>query len=142
VSEDDWSERPEGGYTASPATSMDALKIRQRLGRTEWAVPMPFGPDGWSIDRKDGTARIIVTLGPTPDLRDGAWLHASISTKDRMPTYEELVMMHKAVWPNGWAIQVFAPPSDHVNIHPFALHLWGRLDGRIFFPNFGAAGTI
>jgi len=123
-------------------TSMDGLKIRERLGRTEWDVPRPFGPDGWSIDRKDGAARIIVTLGPTPDPRDGAWLHASISTKDRIPTYDELVMLHKAVWPNGWAIQVFAPPSEHINIHPYALHLFGQLDGGIFFPNFGAEGTI
>lgn len=123
-------------------TSMDGLKIRQRLGRTEWDIPREFGPDGWSIDRKDGTARIIVTLGPTPDPADGDWLHASISTKDRMPTYDELVMMHKAVWPDGYAYQCFVPATQHVNIHPFALHLFGKLDGSRCLPEFGAMGTI
>ena len=123
-------------------TSMDALKIRQRLGRTEWEVPRPFGPDGWSIDRKDGAARIIVTLGPTPDPADGAWLHASISRPNGTPTYDDLVMLHKAVWPNGYAYQCFVPPSQHVNIHPNALHLWGKLDGSRCLPEFGAMGTI
>jgi hypothetical protein len=122
--------------------SMDGLKIRERLGRTQWSVPREFGPDGWMIDRKDRTARIIVTLGPTPDPADGYWLHASISTVDRMPTYDELVMLHKAVWPNGYAYQCFVPPSEHVNIHPYALHIWGKLDGSPCLPEFGANGTI
>jgi hypothetical protein len=123
-------------------TSMDGLKIRERLGRNTWGVPREFGPDGWIIDRKDRTARVIVTLGPTPDPTDGYWMHASISTVDRMPTYAELVLLHKAVWPNGYAYQVFAPPSQHVNIHPYALHLWGTLDGLPQLPEFGAEGTI
>jgi len=122
--------------------SIDGLKIRERLGRTKWAVPREFGPDGFIIDRKDGAARVIVTFGPTPDPADGDWLHASISTTDRMPTYAELVMLHKAVWPNGYAYQVFAPLSQHVNIHPYALHLWGYLDGSPRLPEFGAEGTI
>jgi hypothetical protein len=123
-------------------TSMDALKIRERLGRSKWNVPREFGPDGWLIDRKDGLSRIIVTLGPTPDPADGYWLHASISVTHRVPTYDELVMLHKAVWPNGYAYQCFVPPSAHVNIHPNALHLWGKSDGSPCLPEFGADGTI
>jgi hypothetical protein len=122
--------------------SIDGLKIRERLGRTKWSVPVQFGPDGYRFDRKDGLSRIIVTLGPTPDPADGDWLHASISVTHRIPTYDELVMLHKAVWPNGYAYQVFAPPSEHVNIHPYALHLWGTLDGLPRLPEFGAMGTI
>jgi hypothetical protein len=37
---------------------------------------------------------------------------------------------------------VFAPPSEHVNIHDHALHLWGRLDGARVLPDFGRFGTI
>lgn len=125
--------------------SIDGLKIRERLGRTKWNVPREFGPDGWLIDRKDGLSRIIVTLGPAADDDDftgGDWLHASISVTHRMPTYDELVMLHKAIWPNGYGYQVFAPPSQHVNIHEYALHLWGRLDGYPCLPEFGAEGTI
>lgn len=87
--------------------------------------------------------RVVVTLGPTGPVPDDIWLHASISLQERMPTYEDLVMLHKAVWQDdGWSYQAFAPKSAHVNIHEFTLHLWGRPDGRPELPNFGAAGSI
>jgi hypothetical protein len=38
---------------------------------------------------------------------------------------------------------VFAPPTDHVNIHEYALHLFGRLDGTPALPDFTAgSGSI
>ena len=46
------------------------------------------------------------------------------------------------MFPEGWAYQVFAPPWAHINIHPNALHLWGRLDGANVLPDFGSWGTI
>lgn len=126
------------------AETIDGLKIRQRLGRQEWAVPVPFGPDGFRIDRKDARRRIIVSASPAPDQPDGSadWIHASISGGGEMPSYDDLQQMHRAVWPDGWAYQMFAPPAAHVNIHPNALHLWGRADGSIVMPNFGMYGTI
>lgn len=120
-------------------TSFDPLVIRRRLGRKEWGAPFEFGPDGWLFDHRDEVARIIVSAA---DWRDGrVWIHASIS-RPVMPTYEDLCLMHRAVWPDGWAYQVFAPPSDHVNIHDRALHLWGRPDGSAVLPNFGMYGSI
>jgi hypothetical protein len=119
--------------------SFDILKVRARLGRKVWGVPATFGPDGWILDNMTGPGRIIITNAPADDVE---WLHASISWADHLPTYEELVSLHRAVWPNGWAYQVFAPPADHVNIHPYALHLWGRADGSAQLPAFGAFGTI
>jgi hypothetical protein len=46
------------------------------------------------------------------------------------------------VFGHGWSYQVFAPPSQHVNIHEHALHLWGRVDGTNVLPSFGVLGTI
>jgi hypothetical protein len=113
-------------------------------------VPRPFGEDGWTFDNITFTptkmhGRIIVTCSEFTSIGEPAgewWVHASISWRERMPTYYELTDLHKAVWPNGYAYQVFAPPSDHVNIHPNALHLWGRLDGKPLLPEFGKFGTI
>lgn len=122
-------------------STLPALDIRRRLGKKEWKVPVPFGPDGWIFDTVAGRHRIIVTVGPTPDGTE-TWWHASISGIDEMPTYEDLVLMHHAVWPAGWAYQVFAPPESHVNIHEYVLHLWGKPDGLAVLPNFGANGTI
>lgn len=122
---------------------INALDIRRRLRRDDWAVPFEFGPDGWRFDHKREPMRIIVTYGPTPDPADGDWLHASISHRERMPTYEELVLLHGAVWKgDGYAYQVFAPRSQHVNIAEHALHLWGTLLGRPVLPEFGRNGTI
>ncbi len=69
------------------------------------------------------------------------YLHASIAG-DELPSYAELVALHRAVFDSGYAYQVFAPPAQHVNIHECALHLWGRLDGRPVLPEFGAGGSI
>lgn len=120
-------------------TSFDALAIRRRLGRSNWAAPAPFGPDGWSFMNLDGHTSIIVTCA----LGDGDdWVHASIA-RDTMPTYADLKMLHDAVFGDGWAYQVFAPPSEHVNIHEHALHLWGRLDGKPALPDFtNGSGSV
>lgn len=126
-------------------STIDILRIRKRLGRDYWGMPIEFGLAGWRLDSMVGFGRIIITnsqLPQIPGAGDDEWVHASISWRDHMPTYDELDKLHKAVWPNGYAYQVFAPPSQHVNLHSFALHLWGRPDGSPILPEFGALGTI
>lgn len=120
-------------------TSIDALKIRKMLGRDEWRVPQQHGPDGWSFVRCTADASVIVSAA-----RHGndEWLHASIACTDRMPSYDDLVLLHNAVFGERFAYQVFAPSTQHVNIHQYALHLWGRLDGKPVLPEFGLYGTI
>ena len=115
-------------------TSLDALKIRRLLGRGNWSTPERFGPDGWRFIALDGSGSVIVTCAPQNDGHE--WVHASVAWADHMPTYEDLKWLHAAVFGDGWAYQVFAPPRDHVNIHEYALHLWGRLDGTPALPDF------
>ena len=124
-------------------STLNSLQIRRRLGRAEWGPPVEFGPDGWMYDQLNGSARIIVTAGPADPADDRTeWIHASISRPDAMPAYQDLTSLHAAVWPDGWAYQVFAPSEHHVNIHAYALHLWGLPNGTRLLPNFGALGTI
>jgi hypothetical protein len=119
-------------------SSVDGLDLRRRLGRRRWGPPRPFGSDGWIVDRFDGAARVIVTTGPFEG-RD--WVHASISRPDRLPTYGDLVALHRAVLGGAWfGHQLFVPASDHVNLHPYALHLWGLADGTRALPDF--AGSV
>ena len=60
----------------------------------------------------------------------------------KIPTYEDLSLLHYAVWgEEGWAFQVFSPAVEHINIHGRALHLWGAADGRRMHPNFGFAAS-
>lgn len=115
-------------------TSIDALAIRRLLGRNEWLMPHRHGPDGWSFVRHDQAASIIVTCADHDDGND--WIHASIARPNRMPDYQDLKLLHHTVFGDGWAYQVFAPQAEHVNIHQYCLHLWGRLDGKPALPDF------
>ena len=120
-------------------TVVDALRLRAIMGRDNWSTPQPFGPDGWQMTNRRSSS-IIVTCSEQDDGHE--WVHASIAHIDRTPTYHELVLLHRAAFDGLWAYQVFAPPDAHVNIHPYALHLWGRLDGSNVLPAFGALRTI
>lgn len=140
------------------ATRINAIQIRRVMGPKAWAAPLPFGPGGWRMDtvatersgRPDG--RVIVTqapVAPGPDAEDARradlteWIHASMSWVDRVPTYDELMLLKAAVWGDGGEAYQVHPPSDrHVNIHPNALHLWGRSDGARVLPDFGRFGMI
>lgn len=122
--------------------TVNGLGIRKRLGRKDWGFPQEFGPDGWMYDALSpvARARIIVTAWTHEDGEN--WFHASISRTDRMPTYDDLVHLHQAVFQNGYAYQVFVPSDQHVNIHERCLHLWGKADGTPAFPPFDFGGTI
>jgi hypothetical protein len=127
---------------------VDRLRMMSRI-RKLWpefkpTLPEQFGPSGVRVllnGNPDYKGSIIVTQAP----HDGAeWIHASVAfTDDVMPSYDDLVALKDAVFgPDREAYQVFPPAARHVNIHPNALHLWGRADGLGVLPSFGVDGTI
>jgi hypothetical protein len=118
------------------ATTIDALAIQRTLNQLDmgWLRPCPFGEDGWMWRHRTGRRSMIVTCAPMDDGVE--WVHASLTGTKHVPPYSELVILHKAVFGDGWAYQVFAPPAEHVNIHHTALHLFGRLDGKPALPDF------
>lgn len=99
----------------------------------------PFGPDGARAVHLGHTYSVIVSRA---DFDGVEWCHASIARPDKMPTYLDLVDLHRWAFGDSYAYQCFVPPSDHVNMHAHALHLWGRADGARALPDFGYAGTI
>ena len=75
-------------------------------------------------DRDDGL-RIAASAALYPC---GAWIHASCSRVNVMPTYYDLRDLRDVViGPERPCAQVFQVDSEHVNIHPFCLHLWAPL---------------
>lgn len=60
------------------------------------------------------------------------WEHVSVSVvaKDgfkvnRVPSYEELMHVRDLFWkPEEWVVQYFPAKEEHVNVHPYTLHLW------------------
>lgn len=128
-----------------PTPIINGLTLRRTLGRQEWGIPEPYGCCGWTINGlAQGTlTRIIVTGDHASGFSDGVqWIHASISHRDTTPDYEDLKLLHRAVFGDRWAYQVFSPAEQHVNIHAHALHLFGRADGERVLPDFGRFGTI
>ena len=95
------------------------------------------------MNKMRGWGRKSDASGDADDSDGTTWLHASLALTDRSPTYDELVILHRAVFGRRrWAYQIFAPEAAHVNLHAYALHLWGRVDGKPAMPNFGASGSI
>lgn len=106
---------------------------------------MPFG-EAWMFDARDGR-RVVASWWPADLDLDGDfgcdWIHASISgAMGTMPTYADLKLLHRAVFEEGHAYQVFVPTAEHINLRENVLHLWGRADGKPVLPDFGRFGSI
>ena len=113
------------------------------------ASKLPLNVAPWQEPESDrdlsGAAYRIVsgkqegmTVIVSPNIFDNQlWYHASISHTERMPTYADLCFLKKwFIGPDRWAIQVFVPEDEHVNIHTNALHLWHCITGDRPFPRF------
>lgn len=122
--------------------AIDTEGILKRLYDPGWR-PENYGDD--SVKFFSPTGMLIIVSFDPESFDDGVpWLHASIShvSAARLPSYSDLRQMAKAVWPQGNCYQAFVPDSDHVNLTPNVLHLWGRYDGASVLPDFGRFGTI
>jgi len=57
--------------------------------------------------------------------------HMSISTADRIPTWDEIKHAREQFLPLGKHFVLALPPSQHyVNRHPYTMHLWECLPER------------
>jgi len=94
-------------------------------------TPPPFGmviqqgPDGFAW--RHGKLRVIASWG-------AGWEHASMSLETRCPTWDDMSWLAKLFFPNEYAMQLHVPESQHVNCHPYCLHLWRPLDTQIPTP--------
>lgn len=53
------------------------------------------------------------------------WDHVSVTCRARCPTWEEMEQVkHEFFEPGETAMQLHVPPVDHINQHPYCLHLW------------------
>lgn len=102
---------------------------------------------------RDRSARVVALFGeqvlgrhhgifnlPLPDQpgalvvmisRAEGWEHASVSHPRRCPTWTEMDAVKRLFWkPTETVVQYHPPEAEHVNLHPFCLHLWRPLGGR------------
>lgn len=58
------------------------------------------------------------------------WDHVSVSFPTRCPTWDEMEWVKRKFFRDDeTAMQLHVPPSDHVSMHSYALHLWRPNDG-------------
>jgi hypothetical protein len=76
-----------------------------------------------AIDRAE--LRVIATAGE-------GWDHVSVSRANRCPNWPEMEQIKRLFFATvETAMQLHVPPSDHISVHPYCLHLWRPHDVEI-----------
>lgn len=84
----------------------------------------------------DGGAYILSSPVDGADLRvvastDLGWDHVSVSRQRRIPNWIEMHFIYANFFNDDETVmELHVPQSQHVNFHPFCLHLWRPNDGR------------
>lgn len=103
-----------------------------------WEVIKQWG-DGFAVRQISGGLRVIVDCETKEDGRE--WLHVSASREKWNPTHEDMALVKRDfIGEDRYAYSVWAPSHNHVNIHPYCLHLWALMDspdGKVL-PEFSA----
>jgi len=66
---------------------------------------------------------------------DMGWDHVSVSLQNRCPNWHEMEQI-KLMFFNKDELcwQYHVPPADHINIHPYVLHIWRKHDFEMPLP--------
>jgi len=55
----------------------------------------------------------------------GGWDHVSVSRATRCPNWPEMEYIKRLFFKDAETVmQLHVPRADHINLHPYALHLW------------------
>jgi hypothetical protein len=68
------------------------------------------------------------------------WDHASVSLRDRAPTWLEMEAVRNAIWEPNETVLQYHPSRNQARISPYCLHLWRPQDGPLPLPNYEAYG--
>jgi hypothetical protein len=75
--------------------------------------------------------RCLATNGDYEDAKldkKFAWEHVSVSLLHRCPTWDEMSYIKEMFWRDDECVMQLHPPkAEHINVHPFCLHLWKPL---------------
>lgn len=106
---------------------MRDLNMLNRFRVADRQVIDHYGSAG---DDRNGVFRLPSPLGRSQDLlivasNGEGWDHVSVSHRSRCPTWAEMSKVHRLFFEVGEvAMQLHVPAQDHINVHPYCLHLW------------------
>lgn len=86
-------------------------------------------------------SHLLVFVSPWNAADGTLWLHASVSRRDRCPTYDELTEVRGHLFrPSDTVLHVWPPADEHFSFHPYCLHLWTPMDGSRPIPDLRGDG--
>jgi hypothetical protein len=90
-----------------------------RLTTGQLASDESYGNSGiFLIPHGEVNLRVVVS-------DEYGWDHVSVSLKYRCPTWAEMCQIKKLFFRDDeWVVQYHPAVSDHINCHPYCLHLW------------------
>lgn len=63
------------------------------------------------------------------------WEHVSVSLNSRCPNWREMCHVKSLFWNDDEVVmQLHVPIKDHINLHPYCLHLWKPMKQDIPLP--------
>lgn len=71
---------------------------------------------------------LSVLFGAEEHRGAGEWLHVSLARPHKLPTWEDVARVKSVFLGDELCVQVLPPRRQYVNVHPYCLHLWRRLD--------------
>lgn len=103
-------------------------QYRVRIGRL--ASTCAHGNNGAFFIRKpDRKGSMPLQVIASDEL---GWLHVSVSTPTRCPTWEEMCFIKGLFWDDDDCVMQLHPPKqDWISNHSFCLHLWQPIDADI-----------
>lgn len=84
---------------------------------------------GWSGDHTCGAFRLPSPIDGRPLLIQASsgdgWDHVSVSREKRCPNWPEMEFIKRQFFKDDETVmQLHVPTADHINCHPYCLHLW------------------
>ena len=94
---------------------------------------------GWSGDDTCGNFRIPSPIDGQPLLiqasSEDGWDHVSVSRAKRCPNWPEMDHVKRLFFRDDEVVmQLHVARDDHINVHPYCLHLWRPHAGAIPLP--------
>ena len=119
--------KPTPWLAAEPYRIPD-MQFGGRYGDSWGAFAIPHG-------KTSVTLRVIVSDGDYKAAGLGpeyAWEHVSVSLPNRCPNWPEMSFIKSIFWRSDETVmQLHVPAAEHLNCHPYCLHLWRPLNAEI-----------
>jgi len=118
------------------------MQINHEIEKYRIKTGMYASIDGYSCGFFEIPYRSYVLRAFVYDGITDGWEHVSVSLKNRCPNWEEMSFIKDLFWSEDeCVVQFHVPKQDHVNNHPYCLHLWRNKEKEFDRPSSCTVGV-